>query len=349
MAASTADYHLYADAFNRLSTALTAYINDVATNVIGAISGVAYSMLTVYIMLWGWAMFRGLISEPVMDGATRLIRLSLIVGIALNLGRYNAYVSDFLWNSPDTLASYVASGYSNPVGNVQYLDQLLSKLFDLGDAYWQKAGTFGGIIPDIGLMVIAVLIWAAGIAATGYGAFLLALSKMAMAILLGLGPLFVLFVMFEGTKRFFESWLGQVLNYLFLIVLSAAAIKLILTIIDAYLGATAATTQANPTVQNAIPAIVLCVIGALVMMQIPSIASALGGGVAISTLGAVGYSYAKAKGGLVAMRPTNLRRSYMRARSDARIVGNAIGAPRRLDAAVYRRITGGAKNSVTRG
>lgn len=339
------EFHFYEDTFAQLNAALTTYVGDVATGVIGAFTGVTYTLLMIYMMLWGWSTLRGMISEPITDAMTRLIRLSVIVGIAMNLGRYNTFVSDFLWNTPDALAAVVATGYSDSNSNVQYLDALMSKLYDLGDAYWQKANAMGDFFPDFGLLATAILIWIAGVAATAYGAFLLALSKMALAILLGIGPLFVLCLIFEGTKRFFESWMGQALNYVFLVVLTAGAIKLILTIIDTYL--TAAGTPVDPTIDQALPAIVLCVIAALVMMQLPSMASALGGGVAISTLGAVGWAYGKTKGGMAAMRPTNLRRSVNRARSDYRIAKDAAVKVGGMPAAVYRRITGGTKNRVS--
>jgi type IV secretion system protein VirB6 len=339
------DFHFYEDTFARLDAALTGYVGDVASNVIGAFTGVTYTLLMIYMMLWGWSTLRGMISEPVTDAMTRLIRLSVIVGIAMEIGRYNTFVSDFLWSTPDALAAIVADGYSDSTSNVQFLDELMSKLYDLGDAYWQKANAMGDFFPDFGLLATAVLIWIAGVAATAYGAFLLALSKMALAILLGVGPLFVLCLIFEGTKRFFESWLGQALNYVFLVVLTAGAIKLILTILEAYL--TVAGTPVDPTIDQALPAIVLCVIAALVMTQLPSIASALGGGAAVSTLGAVGWAYGKAKGGVVAMRPTNLKRSYNKASSDVRIARGAAGAVAGAPAAVYRRITGGAKNRVS--
>ncbi len=341
------DFHFYEDTFTNLNSALTTYVGDVAGNIIGSISGVAYSMLMIYMMLWGWSTLRGMISEPITDGVTRIIRLSVIVGIALNLGRYNTYLSNFLWNTPDALAAIVASGYSDSTSNVQYLDGLMSKMYDLGDAFWQKANASGGLIPDLGLMAVGIGIWIAGVAATAYGAFLLALSKMALAIILGIGPLFVLLLIFEGTKRFFEAWMGQALNYVFLVVLTAGAIKLILTILNTYLTAAGAGVAADPTIDGALPALVLCVIAALVMMQLPSIASALGGGVAISTLGAAGWAYGKTTGAVSAMRPTNLRRSYNKAASDVRIARGAAGKVAGAPAAVYRRITGGTKNRVS--
>ncbi|CAA9890769.1 Conjugal transfer protein [Candidatus Methylobacter favarea] len=350
MAAS--DFHFYEDTFNTLSGSLDTYITDVATNIIDAITPVATTLVTIYIMLWGWSMMRGVISEPITDGTTRILKLATIIAIALNLGRYNGFLSDMLWNSPDALAAYIADGYEDSTNNMQFLDSLMSKIYDMGDAYWQKAYAGAGAlgIPNFGLLIVAILIWAGGILATGYAAFLLALSKMALAIILGVGPLFILMTIFEPTKRFFDTWIGQALNYVFLVMLTAAAIKLIVTIIEIYLlSPGGAAALAEPSIDLALPVMVLCAIASLVMMQLPSVASALGGGVAIGTLGAVGWAFGKAKGGLSAMRPTNLRRSLNKARADVRIASNAgravVGAPQ----AVYRRITGGGRNKIARG
>lgn len=351
-------FQFYEHTFNNLNAALSSYVGSTASSIIGAISGVAYSMLMIYMMLWGWAMLRGMISEPITDGLARIIRLSVITGIALSLGRYNTYVSNFLWDSPDALASIIASGYSNSTSNVQYLDALLTKIYDLGQVFWSKGQAAGAIVPDFGLLMIALLVWTAGVAATAYGAFLLALSKMALAILLGIGPIFVLLLIFEGTKRFFESWLGQALNYVFLVALTASAIKLIMTIIDKYL-LQLAPLGADPNITQALPVIVLCVIAALVMMQLPSIASALGGGAAISTLGAAGWAYGKTTNGMTAGRNlvTGKTLSDMRGQRRTKAI-NARWAARNpsmaakaasTPMAVYRRVTAGPKNRVSQG
>jgi type IV secretion system protein VirB6 len=226
---------------------------------------------------------------------------------------------------------------------------LMSQLFDFGEAYYQKSqsnSTLG--LPDFGQLIMAYAIWGAGIFATGYGAFLLALAKMGLAITLGLGPIFVLLIMFEPTKRFFDAWLGQALNYVFLVILTAASIKLIMAILQTYLNA-ASGALADPSMNQALPAIVFSIIGALVMVQMPSKASALGGGVAIGTLGAVNWAYGRAKGGVVAMRPTNLRRSVNRVRSDFRIAGDTARTTAAMPMAVYRKVTGANKNRVSRG
>lgn len=345
-----AEFHFYEDTFKRLNGVLNSYVSDVATNVISAITPVATTLLMIYVMLWGWSMMRGMISEPIIDGASRLIRLAVICGLALSIGRYNGYIADMLWETPDALSALVATGHSDSMGNVQFLDSLMSKAYDLGDAFWQKANASSSFFPDIGLLITAILIWAAGLIATAYGAFLLVLSKMALAVLLGIGPIFVLLLIFDGTKRFFDSWIAQALNYVFLVVLAAGAIKLIMSILDAYLNVVNGSgVIADPSISQALPAIAICAIGALVMMQLSSIASALGGGVAISTLGAAAWAYGKTKGGASSMRPTNLKRGVNKARADMRIAKNAAASTVGAPMAMYRKITTPRANRVARG
>lgn len=344
-----ASFHFYEDTFNQLDGSLSTYVSDVASNIIAAITPVATSLLSIYVMMWGWSMMRGLISEPITDGASRILRLSIITAAALNIGIYNGYLSDMLWNSPDALAGYIASGNSDNTTNTQFLDQLMSKIYDLGDAYWQTAHASVSGIPNIGLVLIAVIVWGAGLLATGYGAFLLILSKMALAIILGVGPMFILLTIFEPTKRFFDAWIGQALNHVFLTMLTASTIKLIMTIIQTVLASSsAAGVLSNPKVGQAFPIIVLCGIAAVVMMQLAAIASALGGGVAVGTLGTASAAFGKAKNAMSDLRPTNMRRSINKARSDVRIAKGAAGAAIRAPRAVYNKVTGNNKNRVAK-
>ena len=131
-------------------------------------------------------------------------------------------------------------------------------------------------------------------------------------------------------------------------MLTAGAIKMMMTIIQTYLTASSGAL-ADPFISQALPIIGLCIMVFLVMMQLPSIGSALGGGVAIGTLGAVGWAYGKTKGGITAMRPTNLRRSMNKARSDYRIAKGAAAATAGMPKAVYRKITGASRNRVAAG
>ncbi|WP_395009140.1 type IV secretion system protein [Undibacterium sp.] len=348
----TVQFHFYTDIFNNINNALISYVGNVSASVMASFTPVATTMLAIYVAFWGWSMMRGVISEPVIDGVGRMIRLTTITAIALNVGHYNTFVADFLWKSPDALAKVVTGGSGD--SSVLFLDKLMQGIYQLGEVYWQKANSTSGLtgIPDIGMIFIALLIWLFGLWATGMAAFFFILSKMALAILLAVGPVFILGLIFEPTKRFFDAWMGQVCNFVFLVMLTAASAKLILAILNSYLTNSGAVLS-NPGVGQAFPALVLCAIAGLVMMQMPSIASALGGGVAVSTLGAVGWAYNKGKDAAGAGRDLASGRTLnkMRAARRERHVNKQWaqrnpGVTARATKAIYQRVAGNRANQV---
>ena len=344
-------FTFYSDIINQLNTKLATYVGDTVADVSSAIAPVAVTLGTIYVMMWGWAMMRGVISEPILDGVNRILRIVIVTTLALQVGMYSTYVSSWLWETPDAIAGVVAG--AGATTGPEYLDKMWTDMFAFGEKYKVAAeanDTMG--IPDMGLMLAAFAIWGMGIVATGYAAFLLVLSKTGLAILLGIGPLFILMIMFESTKRFFDVWLGQALNFVFMAMLSAAGVKLILSLVQSYLdGVAAGPTPSLPGIDMAIQAVVFCLVGALVLMQVPAIASALGGGVALGTLGAVNWAYGKTMGTAAAMRPTNLRREARKLALDARIVSGAasqIASPAIAAARAVGRGVGVGTNKVSK-
>src|SRR6202044_3127739 len=65
-----------------------------------------------------------------------------------------------------------------------------------------------------------------------YTIFLLALSRIALSVLLGVGPLFIALLLFETTKRFFESWIAQLANYAFITILTVMVAALMMGIVS---------------------------------------------------------------------------------------------------------------------
>ena len=43
--------------------------------------------------------------------------------------------------------------------------------------------------------------------------FLIALSDIALAVLLALGPLFIAMLLFDATQRLFSAWIAQLTTY----------------------------------------------------------------------------------------------------------------------------------------
>lgn len=350
-----AEFGFFNRIFSELDTALGVYISDVVAEVIGSLGAVTAQLLVLYFIIHGFMMMRGMIEEPVTDFAWRVVRLSIITGVALNLGYYNSAVVDFIWRFPEALAAIVVQGAAGS-GSASYLDSLMSQMYSLGSAFWTK-GT-ASTIPHVGLILCAVAVWGVGLLLTAYAAFLLCLSKFMLAILLALGPIFIVLLMFDSTKRFFESWLGQALNYGFLVVLAGACIKLVMSVLEMYLLEGGAAIKLDPQVSDIVPAAGICIIGSLLLAQVNSVASALGGGVAIATLGAASAVYSKAKGGVIGAKDiasgktlSDMRSARRQRESNARWASQNPGKTARaagIPMAAFRQLTAPRFNKVSR-
>ncbi|MBS1943316.1 MAG: type IV secretion system protein [Bacteroidetes bacterium] len=288
----------YTDLMKNVTDPLAGFISSTSGSVIGSITAVSTTLLMIYIMFWGWSMMRGVITEPITDGITRLVKLAIIVGIALSTGRYASYIVDFLWNAPDAMASVVAGAKSED--KVSFLDTLFEKMWAYSTE-WEKAADQNKSvvgIPNLGQWLMAWLIRIVAALMTGYAAFLFVLAKIAIAILLAIGPIFILITMFESTRKYFEAWLSQCLNFGIVIVLAAAILKIVGTYIESSVmkAGTEAAGSANPSFFDGFVLIILCAICFVMLLQVMAMASGLAGGIAISTMGSFGWAYSKMRG-----------------------------------------------------
>jgi type IV secretion system protein VirB6 len=304
------DIQVFSAVAEHINAALVQYINTTATNIITGIKPVSITLVTIFVTFWGWAMLRGMIQYPVMDAVKNGLRISFTVAVATQIGYYNQFVSDWLWKMPDALANLVLSGNASGVG-FTFLDTLVSQFYDTADAYWIQAGA--GTFPDLGMYIIGGFVFAFGLGITAYVGYLLLLSKIALAVLIGVGAIFVLLTMFDVTRKFFDAWMGQVFNFIILNMLSAAVAGLMLEIIKAALQSMPAGT---PDIISGFSLLCVCGVTVFILRQVPSIASTLGGGVAISTLG----SFEKGAG----LAGGALGSAYKAARSYKRTQKNSI-------------------------
>lgn len=338
------EFYFVQDAMAKVDAVVATYISSTSQDIMTAFSGAATQLLVIYVMFWGWAMMRGTINEPVMDAMNRFVRLSIILGLSTSIGLYQTYIVDFLWNTPDALAA-VITGSPPTANNGQFLDNLFAQQYDFGSQFIEKAKASESFLPDFVMMIAGLVIWGFSIVIIGYAGFLLILSKFALAILLAIGPIFVLMVIFEPTKRFFEQWLGQCVNFVLLVVLTAAATKMLFGIVEAYMTAinnmNGSGSDANYT--QIFPLVFLSIVSILVLLQLPSIASGLGGGVSVSTLGFVNAALNKLSGGMAGRDSKSQRKQMM---NSARRVKNKLRAPAKAALIAAKRKFRGGSNSI---
>jgi len=162
------------------------------------------------------------------------------------------------------------------------------------DAIWNRGGAVAGYLwsngavfgSDLGYYVAGAAVWALVGLLCVYTMFLIALSSIALAVLLALGPLFMALLLFEATRRFFEAWLAQLANYALITILTVLIAALLLQVVESYADQTAARGAAIVTV-DALNMVLIAVLVFLLMRQVMPIAAALAGGIALNSFGTV--------------------------------------------------------------
>lgn len=271
----------YQQVFTYVDNACNGYIGSSVAAVSNAIAPAAFLLLGVYVALWGLASLRGLIQEHVMETITRAIKIGAILGIAIGLGSYNVYITDTFFNAPTQLANSLTNATSNSSA-ITALDDILNKGFLIGKAFWDKGGLIAG---DFGMYIVAVLVWAVTIIVTAYGCFLIVLAKIALSILIGLGPLFILSLLFQATGNFFNSWIQQLSNYALLIVLVIAANVFVIDLFQQASSPGLTAIASSAQIDKIFPFLITGALSLLVLAQLPQIAAGLAGGISLNSYG----------------------------------------------------------------
>lgn len=265
--------------FNKIDVATATFITDISSRSIAEITPIVISGLTLTFIFYGLLIMRGAVDLPIMDFLGRSIRIGIITSIALTGGLYQSTIANAIVTIPDDLATALVSNATQGASAASLIDQAAGRGFDVAGEAFDKAGflTDTGVL--YGLFGVIILL-ATGILVAIGAAFIL-IAKIALAILAGLGPIFIVSLLFQSTQRFFEIWATQIFNYALLIILFAAVFGLMINIFSSYMsemkfdGVQSVSYGLGGTV-------ILSIAMIIVLLQLPSMATALAGGLAIS-------------------------------------------------------------------
>jgi len=261
-----------------LTDQLQLYVSTQAVRAGTALAPAASALGGIYVMSWGYLCMTGTITEPFMDGVKRIVTLGLVLGAALHLWLYNDIIAALLVQGPKELAAAML-GAQDPI---TMIDEIWSTGGACAGTLWNRGGVFSG---DVGFYLAGAAVWIIIGLLCLYCAFLMALSQIATAVLLAIGPLFILTFLFERTRQWFDSWVCQLLNYGLVGLLVALCAGLLLQFIVHYAEQTAARGSELATV-DVLDLLLAAGLVILLLQQIMSIAAGLSRGVSLSTMGA---------------------------------------------------------------
>jgi type IV secretion system protein VirB6 len=266
-----------------LNALLNNYIGQYTAQMAAILEPTVVTLATLYVIVWGYLHMTGRIQEPVLEGMKRIAILAVVCGVGFDLWLYNSVIVDTFFNAPSQLTASLV-GATN---FVTVIDDILFRGDDVATALLSKAGILHGNISFYFAALAVYLI--VGVTAI-YTMFLLTLSRIALSVLLALGPLIIPLFLFDATRRFVEAWLAQLANYAFVAILAGLVAALMMTVIDKS-AAQAAAVGGGIQIAQAVRVCMAAGFTFLVMRQVLPMASALASGVALNTFGVIGRSF----------------------------------------------------------
>lgn len=263
-----------------IDNALSTYVSSVSAQLAAVLAPIVISGLTIHYMLFGLAVMRGDADSSVPKFAWSMAKHTMIATLALTTATYQEWIVDSV--SALTITLIQATSPSGATSVAMALDQMNAQGSDYALVVIGRGMTLmpiGGYLDVLAGFVI-MLSNLALVALTGVWDML---AKVALTFMLAFGPLFISCLAFPATKKFFDAWLGKVLNYVLLIAFMAAITTFSTQIAAGFVSKATDNVGSTNALVDSFEFALLSIALIALTWQMPGIASGIAGGAAVSS------------------------------------------------------------------
>jgi type IV secretion system protein VirB6 len=208
----------------------------------GALLPALTGLLTLYVALFAIGMLTGRTRLGVASLTPRMLTLGMVLTFATSWLAYQHVVWTLAVGAPDQLATMIAGTHGSATDAfADKLDMIFSAIADSTKqtpttAVSAVGATANGASPTgISILSAQGMLWISGLMLLVGTVGVLVTAKVALAALLALGPVFIVLVLFPGTRGLFEGWLKAVVSSalvpLFTVLIGGATLTLIAPLI----------------------------------------------------------------------------------------------------------------------
>jgi type IV secretion system protein VirB6 len=188
----------------------------------GALAPTMKLLLILYVALFGAAHLTGRSPFDLWRTVKHLFVMVIVTAFVTQWDFFALYFGNVFTDGPAKLMAVIAGGSSDPNA---MLGDVLNRGILAANAINHLAG-----FSTLGFLIVGYSIFYMTLFSVAYALYLLVLSKIALAILLGLAPLFFPLALFTTTRDFFSHYLKQVLNFALIPVFTSAVLVIMLKI-----------------------------------------------------------------------------------------------------------------------
>ncbi|MFZ5637171.1 MAG: type IV secretion system protein [Pseudomonadota bacterium] len=199
------------------------------------VAAVALILVTIWVFFQGLRMITGQSRESMMALVVNALRITLIVAAATTIGIGGNDMHQFVSEELPSVITRAVTGDESDTAEEQIDENLAAMQFAMSSIDAINIVQDPTLQSDKKQAMMMVAVGTAGPAMVG-GAMLL-LYQVAMALFIGLGPFFVLCLIFDQTKQFFQRWLMYGISTMFSMAVLSAMIAIATKVVLAVAGA----------------------------------------------------------------------------------------------------------------
>ena len=214
--------------FHEINGFLDDELGEFAGNLLGRVVTVAGSaaltLLTLWILVQGYRIATGLSREPMMALVGDALKAVLVIGIATGAAAGTGSTYRILTDGLGEAVSQMVTGEEGG-GAYEDIDRTLA-IMQVALEVIDSIDHGGDVLTEERK---SRAMWFAGVGLGGpalIAAAMLLLNKVAIALVVGLGPLFILCLLFRATRQLFSKWLYYGLGTLFSLALLTVMVTL---------------------------------------------------------------------------------------------------------------------------
>ncbi len=271
-----------------IDKALGDFITVYSGNLAASLGPVFLICLSLYFVFWGygiWSGRRGLTGGEILGSILRVgfvgmlvlsssIYSTQIAANVMHIGEGMVVGMNVKGSKSSTSKTMNAKGSKSSTSKTMgAIDEIFIQVKGTSTKVMDKGGWFSGTIVGGVLLLI-------GLALSGYIFFLIMISKMGLAVLLAIGPIVIIFYLFDGTKQIVALWINQIIGTIFTLLFAVLGGGVVLGIL-----AKSILIPDTGAMSAGLTQIAVIGVSGMFMGQVGGFASAVSGGVTSTVSG----------------------------------------------------------------
>ncbi|WP_336279633.1 type IV secretion system protein [Bartonella sp. CB175] len=256
--------------FESISEYILAPLDSVVDSTVNGLSSAIAAPLNlaaiIFIFLYGYNVMTGRTALSMHSLMNNVVKIVVVTTMATNADTFNIYVKNIFFGD---LAQAIGNALNSNPADSNVFDYVLLKSSTRYQEVLANAWFLEKIIVGLlgSIMILAVIVFCIA------GFVVQMFAKVALVMIIGLGPLFISLFLFNATRKFTDAWITTLANFTILqvlvMMLGTIMCKIILYVLN---GTYDSIYYLFP------PVVVTSIVGSIIFRTLPGIASALANG-----------------------------------------------------------------------